>query len=76
LKTQTTARREDGQVGLAAALRESIRAIHAQAERSGIVSDVLRGRATRFGYALLLRNLLPASQEMERGLDRHGQIPG
>lgn len=76
MKTQTTARREDGQVGLAAALRESIRAIHAQAERSGIVSDVLRGRATRFGYALLLRNLLPAYQEMERGLDRHRQTPG
>jgi len=51
-------------------LRERTHDLHARAERSGIVNDVLRGRATRFGYAMLLRNLLPAYRAMEQGLER------
>jgi heme oxygenase len=61
---------------LAAALRARTAALHVQAERSGIVADILRGRASRAGYARLLRNLLPAYQAMEAGLDRHRLSPG
>jgi heme oxygenase len=70
------ARSEDPAAGLAAALRERTRALHVQAERSGIVREILRGRASRHGYALLLRNLLPAYRELERGLERHRHAPG
>jgi heme oxygenase (biliverdin-producing, ferredoxin) len=63
-------------VGLATALRERTKELHTRAERSGIVSDVLRGQATRYGYALLLRNLLPAYRQMEAGLERHRTTPG
>jgi heme oxygenase len=38
--------------------------------------DLLTGAATRQGYALLLRNLLPCYVEMERGLERHRSTPG
>lgn len=54
-------------------VRERTRALHARAERSGIIRDILRRRADRLGYALLLRNLLPAYEEMERGLDLERQ---
>lgn len=63
-------------VGLATALRARTRALHVQAERSGIVRDLLRGRASREGYALLLRNLVPAYREMETGLERLRHAPG
>jgi len=56
-------------------LRERTRALHVRAERSGIIKDILRGKASRYGYALLLRNLLPAYQQMEAGLDRHPLPP-
>lgn len=45
------------------------RALHLEAERTGIIRDLLRGEASRDGYVLLLRNLLPAYQAMEHGLD-------
>lgn len=45
--------------------------LHVEAERTGIIRDLLHGAATRDGYILLLRNLLPAYDAMERGLDRH-----
>jgi heme oxygenase (biliverdin-producing, ferredoxin) len=61
---------------LSGALRERTQAIHARAERSGIIKDVLRGKASRYGYALLLRNLLPAYQELEARLERRRQTPG
>jgi heme oxygenase len=47
-----------------------------RAERSGIINDVLRGKASRYRYALFLRNLLPAYRQMEAGLERHRQTPG
>ncbi len=62
-------------LGLAAALRERTHALHVQAERSGIVREMLRGQASREGYALLLRNLLPAYAEMENALERHRLAP-
>jgi heme oxygenase (biliverdin-producing, ferredoxin) len=51
------------------------RTLHVEAERSGIIRDLLRGEATREGYLLLLRNLLPAYQAMEQGLARHRGSP-
>jgi heme oxygenase (biliverdin-producing, ferredoxin) len=62
--------------GLAAALKERTRSLHIQAERSGIIADILNGRGSRFGYALLLRNLLFAYQALESGLDWHRCGPG
>lgn len=62
--------------GLADLLRARTRVLHAQAERSGILADILRGRAGRSGYALLLRNLLPAYEALETGLARHRDTPG
>jgi heme oxygenase (biliverdin-producing, ferredoxin) len=53
---------------LLGALRQRTRDLHTQAERSGVIADILQGRATREGYALLLRNLLPVYQELERRL--------
>jgi heme oxygenase len=44
--------------------------LHRQAERAGVVRQILRGRVDRHCYALFLRNLLPAYQAMESGLDR------
>ena len=61
---------------LANTLRERTQALHTRAERSGIINDVLRGKASRYGYALFLRNLLPAYRQMEAGLERHRQTPG
>jgi heme oxygenase (biliverdin-producing, ferredoxin) len=62
--------------GLAAALRERTRTQHTRAERSGIVNAILRRQATRFGYALFLRNLVPVYQQLEAGLSRHLEDPG
>jgi len=50
-------------------LRAATAEVHARAERGGIVAALLGGRATRHGYALYLRNLLPAYRSMERGLE-------
>lgn len=39
--------------------------LHVQAERGGVIADILSGRATRFGLALFLRNLLPIYQVLD-----------
>jgi heme oxygenase len=52
------------------------KALHLEAERTGIIRELLRGSATRDGYILLLRNLQPAYQAMEQGLARHLKTPG
>ena len=62
--------------GLAAALRRATAAVHREAERSGIVRDILEGRIDRRSYALYLRNLLPAYRALERGLEGHRGTPG
>jgi heme oxygenase (biliverdin-producing, ferredoxin) len=58
-------------VSVVTALYLRTKTLHIEAERTGIIRDLLRGEASREGYILLLRNLLPAYQEMERGLERH-----
>jgi heme oxygenase len=62
--------------GLADIMREHTRALHVQAERSGFVRDLLSGRASRHGYAVYLRSLLPVYEALERSLDRHRALPG
>ena len=58
--------------GFAATLREATAAVHLEAERAGVIADLLRNRATRAGYALLLRNLVPAYAALEAGLVAQG----
>ncbi len=54
--------------GLCAAMRRRTAGLHREAERTGIVAAMLRGRATRLGYVRLLRNLVPIYRKMERAL--------
>jgi len=62
--------------GFADQLRGATHALHTRAERTGIIADVLAGRADRFGYVMLLRNLLPVYEELEARLERHCGSPG
>jgi heme oxygenase len=62
-------------IGLAKALREATAPHHRRAEKSGVISDVVRGRATLPGYALLLRNFHAVYSAIERGLERHKASP-
>jgi heme oxygenase len=45
--------------------------LHVEAERSGIIRDLLRGEASHEGYVLLMRNLLPVYAAMEAGMETH-----
>ena len=59
-------------VPLADRLRDCTRDLHRpEAEKTGIVAELLRGKASRKGYALLLRNLLPVYEALECALQRH-----
>jgi heme oxygenase len=71
-----TAARAESPDGVVTSLYLRTKTLHVEAERTGIIRDLLRGEASREGYALLLRNLLPAYQAMERGLERHLRSPG
>lgn len=57
-------------------IRARTSALHTEAERSGVVGALLRGRADRRGYGLLLRNLWPVYRELESGLEAHRDSPG
>ncbi len=56
-------------------MRERTKLIHREAEQSGFVADLIRGRATREGYAVFLRNLVPAYTALEFALEAHRQTP-
>jgi heme oxygenase (biliverdin-producing, ferredoxin) len=62
--------------GLVARLRDRTRDLHREAERSGILRELLHRRASRAGYALLLRNLHPVYAAMEGALILHRGAPG
>jgi heme oxygenase len=62
-------------VSVVTALYLSTKVQHTEAERSGIISDMLRGEVSRDGYVLLQRNLLAAYRALEAGLDRHRATP-
>jgi heme oxygenase (biliverdin-producing, ferredoxin) len=64
-----------GASSLLEALRECTRQLHVQAERSGIIAEILHGRATLDDYERLLRNLLPVYRTMEAELERHNKSP-
>jgi heme oxygenase (biliverdin-producing, ferredoxin) len=58
-------------VSVVTALYFRTKALHLEAERTGIIRDLLQGNASREGYILLLRNLLPSYMELEQGLERY-----
>lgn len=60
---------------IATALYLRTKTLHTEAERSGVIRDMLRGTASRDGYMLLMRNLLPAYRALENGLERHRCSP-
>jgi len=62
-------------IGLVAGMKARTRALHTRAERSGYISQMLHGRGSLHGYQMLLRNLLPAYEELEQGLERHRGNP-
>ena len=68
-----TAAMADGSlpVSIVTALYLRTRNLHLEAERSGIIRELLRGNASRNGYILLLRNLLPACRRDALSLVRH-----
>jgi heme oxygenase len=57
--------------GLAARLKDATRDLHRQAERSGVMAELVQGRISREMYCLLLRNLQPIYAALEAGLDVH-----
>jgi heme oxygenase len=61
--------------GLADRLRGATRALHARAERSGIMPELLRGQLERPAYCRLLRNLHALYAALEAGLARHATHP-
>jgi heme oxygenase len=62
-------------VSVVTALYLSTKTLHTEAERSGIIRDILRGDVSRAGYILLQRNLLPAYCALEAGLEHHRDTP-
>ncbi len=69
-------KRTVARLGLADSLRHHTRALHAEAEQSGIVSDILRGRASRIGCIVYLRNLFAAYRALENALDDNRETAG
>ena len=61
--------------GFAAILRDETAAVHRQAERAGFIADLIRNRATRAGYALFLRNLVPAYTALEAAVAQAPRSP-
>lgn len=57
-------------------MRERTRGLHAEAEESGIVREIISGRIDRPRYVLFMRNLLPVYQQLELGLARMKAQPG
>ena len=65
----------DSPRGFAARLAETTKLLHSEAEKSGLIAELMHGRGTVESYALLMRNLLPAYQSLEAGLERHRRSP-
>lgn len=61
---------------LADRFKNRTRDLHVLAERSGVTAQILRGKATLPGYALLLASLAPVYLEMERQMTRRAGEPG
>ncbi|HSC65935.1 MAG TPA: biliverdin-producing heme oxygenase [Caldimonas sp.] len=61
--------------GLAARLRSETSDLHAAAERSPFMAELLAGRLDRDAYAALLANLLVIYEALEPALARHASHP-
>jgi heme oxygenase len=61
--------------GLAERLRQGTSALHRQAERSGVMAELLHQRIEAATYGRLLRNLHALYAALEAGLDRHRADP-
>jgi heme oxygenase (biliverdin-producing, ferredoxin) len=62
--------------GLPERLKRETRDLHAEAERSGVMGDLLRGRIGARTYFALLRNLFAIYSSLEPALDRACAEPG
>lgn len=62
-------------VSAVTALYLGTKILHTEAERTGVIRDMLRGEASRDGYVMLLRNLQPAYRALEDGLAAHRETP-
>lgn len=60
---------------LSAELRSATKALHTEAERSGIMGALLRGRCSREDYAALLASLEAIYGALETGLAQHAAHP-
>lgn len=60
---------------LSAELRTATKELHTEAERSGIMGRLLRGRCSRDEYAALLASLEAIYAALEEGLARHNAHP-
>lgn len=60
---------------LAARLRAETSLLHRQAERAGLMSQLLKGKVTPTAYCRLLRNLHALYSALETGLTRHAEHP-
>ncbi len=56
-------------------LRERTISVHTEAERTGVIADIIRRKADRNGYALFLRNILPAYEQLEAELSKRSGHP-
>lgn len=66
----------DGMVdGLAEALRKATRGLHRQAERAGVIAELIAGRIRAPAYLLLAFNLLPVYRALETSLGDHASLP-
>lgn len=61
--------------GFAGRLRDETAAVHREAERAGVIADLIRNRAMRAGYVLFLRSLVPAYAALEAALARAPDSP-
>ncbi len=64
------------EVSMADRMRDRTRGLHAEAEATGIVREIISGRIDRPRYVLFMRNLLPVYQQLELGLARKQGQPG
>lgn len=60
---------------LSAALRDGTKALHTQAERSGVMAQMLRGQLSLTGYARLIAALHEIYAALERGLEAQASHP-
>lgn len=58
-------------MGLAALLHDGTKPLHTEAERSGVMAALLRGRASKEAYVRLLAALHAIYASLEAELDRH-----